>query len=252
MYRFRVVAVVLTLMADCFFKLHLSSLECNSSNRSLSTAGAGRIQKIIKSSKERCDNLYIGLQSKLDEYPNTTITCHRSCVSSYTSSSHIQRHLKRCSAISESSFNEMPPTKRLPSQNVPESKVQLIDMICEELLVRVKLLQASNSTGYHRLVVTASQDIPKDVYMGTIIQRCDLKTSHEEADVIIPQQVVHIAAQGIRCISVVCDDTDVFLLLLHYYHKKKLSCYLLMEGTTSQRTTTDIAATVKKHTNIVP
>ena len=144
----------------------------------------------------------------------------------------------------------------LPSQNiilnVSESKVQLIDMICEQLLLRVKLLQVSNSTSYHRLVVTASQDIPKDVYMGTIIQRCDLKTSHEEADVIIPQQVVHIAAQGIRCISVVCDDTDVFLLLLHYYHQKKLSCYLLMEGTTSQRTTTDIAATVKKHANIVP
>ena len=123
--------------------------------------------------------------------------------------------------------------------------MQLINMICEQLLVRVKLLQASNSTSYHKLVVTASQDIPKHVYIGTIIQHCDLKTSHEEADVIIPQQVVHIAAQGIRCISVICDDTDVFLLLLHYYHQ-------LMEGTTSQRTTTDIAATVKKHANIVP
>ena len=54
-----------------------------------------------------------------------------------------------------------------------------------------------------------------------------------------------------RHISVVCDDTDVFLLLLHYYHHKKLSCGLLMEGTSSQRTPIDIAATAKKHANIV-
>ena len=103
----------------------------------------------------------------------------------------IKSGTRSCRAGSQaSSLNTLLPSQNI-NLNVSESKVQLIDMICEQLLVRVKLFQASNSTSYHRLVVTASQDIPKDVYMGTIIQSCDLKTSHEESDVIIPQQVAH-------------------------------------------------------------
>ena len=90
------------------------------------------------------------------------------------------------------------------------------------------------------------------MHISVVIQRHDLRTSYEEADIIIPQQVVHIASLGMRHIPVVCDDTDVFLLLLHYYHHKKLSCGLLMEGMSSKRTSLDIAATAKKPVNIVP
>ena len=100
--------------------------------------------------------------------------------------------------------------------------------------------------------MTGFQIIPQDVHIDIVIRRHDLRTSHEEADAIIPQQVVHIASKGMRHISVVCDDTDEFLLLLQYCHHKQLSCGMLMEGTSSQRTSIDIAATAKKHANIVP
>ena len=121
-----------------------------------------------------------------------------------------------------------------------------------QLLDRVRHLQTTNSTSYHRLVVTGSNPVPKEVNIGIVLQRHDLKTTHDEADVIIIQQVIGLASLGIRCISVICDDTDLFILLLHFYHYNKLSCCLLMEGATSQRTIIDIAATARKHAKIVP
>ena len=41
--------------------------------------------------------------------------------------------------------------------------------------------------------------------------------NYSEADVVIVQQVVGVAMQGIRNISIICDDTDIFILLLHFY-----------------------------------
>ena len=88
--------------------------------------------------------------------------------------------------------------------------------------------------------------------MGVIIPRHDLRTTHEEPDVIIVQQVPTVAMQGIGNITVICDDTDVFILLLHFYLSKNLSCSILMEGTNSQQTVINISHTAKKHQTIVP
>ena len=86
-----------------------------------------------------------------------------------------------------------------------------------------------------------------------MVDRIDLKTTHEEADVIIPQQMVYAASQGAKTIIVICDDTDVFVLLFHYYLLRKLTCCLFMEGTSAvERTVIDIAATMKKHAAIIP
>lgn len=46
-----------------------------------------------------------------------------------------------------------------------------------------------------------------------------MTTKHEEADNIIVQQVL-IASQNAGRISVIADDTDVFVLLLLYYYEK--------------------------------
>ena len=67
--------------SNCFFN-------CTKTG-SLITGGSARIQKIIESSKERKDI------SNLDQSPNCGISFHNSCISSYTSKSHIQRELKR-------------------------------------------------------------------------------------------------------------------------------------------------------------
>ena len=55
-----------------------------------------------------------------------------------------------------------------------------------------------------------------------LVQRFDLKTTHEEEDVILPQQVVALADMGCKTISVICDDTDVFILLAHYCAEESL------------------------------
>lgn len=143
----------------------------------------------------------------------------------------------------------------LPAQHtiltVTENKVQLIDIICEQLQEKARNIPATDASFNHRLMITGSSQAPSEIHMGVLIVRNDLRTSHEEADVIIPQQVVYAASQGATTITVVCDDTDVFVLLLHYYNLKKITCSLLMQGTSAGRTVIDIAATWKKHSVIV-
>ena len=123
---------------------------------------------------------------------------------------------------------------------------QLIDMICAAL-VRLGL------SGYrilHSLVVTGKDPTPVELQSGTKIERADLATTHEEADVIMVQQTVELAESGAACITVVSDDTDVFILLIHFYAARNLSCKLFMETTGSDRAVIDIAATVYAQANI--
>ena len=89
------------------------------------------------------------------------------------------------------------------------------------------------------------------VRVGQVQERQDLRTTHEEADVIIAQHVVHLAETGHNSIRVLADDTDVFVLLLHFYKQRQLTCNLVMMGTSSGRKCADIKATVEKHEDII-
>ena len=81
-----------------------------------------------------------------------------------------------------------------------------------------------------------------------------MQTSHEEADVIIPQQVLQAVNEGNQCVKVICDDTDVFILLMYFYHQQKVSrlSTVLLESTGSTRSIICIGSTVKIHEEIVP
>lgn len=46
-----------------------------------------------------------------------------------------------------------------------------------------------------------------------------MKTTQEEAEVIIPQQVHKAINDGYRNAKVICDDTNLFIVLLQYYQK---------------------------------
>lgn len=83
-------------------------------------------------------------------------------------------------------------------------------------------------------------------------ERADLHTAHEEADVIIAQQVVHLADSGKMSIRVISDDTDVFVLLIHFYKLRQLDCNLVMIGTSPGRSSTsiNIRATTNTHADI--
>ena len=144
--------------------------------------------------------------------------------------------------------HRLTPSTPLPAQSVvltvTENKHQIIGTICEQLREKGKTHEA---TMKHSLLVTGSSSIPVEIFKGVAIERRDLETTHEEADVIIPRQVVHAATQGSKCIKVICDDTDVFILLIHYYQLCSLTCIVLMEGTSRMRAVIDIGATAKQH-----
>ncbi len=139
----------------------------------------------------------------------------------------------------------------LPPKNVcltvTKNKVQLIALICVHLRLWCDQLPQNGRL----LVVTGSEPTPIEISDGIIRERPDLRTTHEEADVIITQQVVHLANAGENSIRVLSDDTDVFVLLLHFYHICQLTCNLMMAGTSTGRKCTDIRATAAKHAPII-
>jgi hypothetical protein len=83
----------------------------------------------------------------------------------------------------------------------------------------------------NKLVITGTESIPIEISNGSSTLRDDLKTMHEEADVIIVQQISKLASTaGITSIKVISDYTDVFRLLDHFYSVQKLACNLVMAG----------------------
>jgi len=124
----------------------------------------------------------------------------------------------------------------------------LIDLICEDFRCRKYDLQEVQ----HKLIITVSSDIPVEIHRNNIMDRVDLQTTHEEADVIIPRQVMQAIEEGAVCVKVICDDTDVFVLLLHVYLTMNLTCTVLMESTSAYRTIVDIGATTQKNKAIIP
>ena len=74
----------------------------------------------------------------------------------------------------------------------------------------------------------------------------DFRTTNEEADVIIIQQVIHLANSDKTSIRVIADDKDVFAILLRFYNMKHLICNWLMIGTSSRSKCVDINAQMKE------
>ena len=95
--------------------------------------------------------------------------------------------------------------------SVTKNEVQLIDLMCEELQ---KLDYVPLNTS---LIITGRYPVPMDVKSKALFQKIDLKTTHEEEDVILPQQVVALADMECNIINIICDDTYVFVLLSHYF-----------------------------------
>jgi hypothetical protein len=88
---------------------------------------------------------------------------------------------------------------------VTDNKVQLLDVICDNLPAYFQEYLCNN-----KLIITG----PDDITMGLHIKRHHMANSHEEADVIIVNQVMSAARQGYKTIH---NCTDVFVLLVHFY-----------------------------------
>ena len=143
-------------------------------------------------------------------------------------------------------------TTKLPAQKVVlssvENKKQLIRILCEEL-TEDRLFHL-RSTGDHKLVVTGVDPCPIEVQNEERRTRYDLETHQEGADIIIVQQVLKCVGEA-QSISVISDDTDVFVLLLHHYQMAGLEVPLTMESPSKERALLDIKLTQAKHKEIV-
>jgi len=139
----------------------------------------------------------------------------------------------------------LPPQK--VALTVTQNKLQLIKLICAFLRGQRNLLPHNGRL----LVVTGPEPTPKEICDGDMREQSDLRTTHEEAYMIIIQQVLHLANSGKLSICVVADDTDVFVMLLYYYKVRQVTCNLVMIGTSSGRKCVDIKGTVEKHGDII-
>ena len=105
---------------------------------------------------------------------------------------------------------------------VTRNKVQLITIICKQLVENVQMLQLiTDERIEHSLIHTASNPVPLEIKRGIVMQRDNMKTTHEEADVILPQQMVSAASNN-QCTKVLPDDTNVFVLMANHYMMKGL------------------------------
>lgn len=94
----------------CVFNWKFS---CDNKSERLIEAGYARIQNIMRCSGIYNDDLHISLQEKLENNTNLTTDCHKSCVSSYTSTHHVKVFKKRKHSQESSSY--IPPKTRRQS-----------------------------------------------------------------------------------------------------------------------------------------
>ena len=89
---------------------------------------------------------------------------------------------------------------------VTKNKFQLMNLIQEYFRQNKKLLSQNGKC----LVVTGSWSTPSEICNDQEEKQHDFRTTHEEANAIIFQQVVHLTHKGKTSIHVIDDDTNFF------------------------------------------
>ena len=111
-------------------------------------------------------------------------------------------------------YNVLSPGVEMPAQkiviSVTRNKVQLIDLIVASLTDDPILSKSC-------LILTVSQETPYKIQDGKVELCHELRTLHEESDVVIINQLIWAVRDENPATNVLvkCDDTDVFVLLVH-------------------------------------
>ena len=66
----------------------------------------------------------------------------------------------------------------------------------------------TNAIQKHTLTTAGVSDVPVEIVGGVRINRHDLCSIHEEADIVITQHAISRSLSG-KCVPVVCDETDI-------------------------------------------
>ena len=69
---------------------------------------------------------------------------------------------------------------------VTSNNVQVISITCKQRVEKVQMVQLiTDKRIEHSLILTALNPVPLEINRGIVIQREDMKTIHEETDVIL-------------------------------------------------------------------
>ena len=93
--------------------------------------------------------------------------------------------------------------------------------------------------------------MPVEITGGLWTDRYDLRSTHEEVDILIAQHSsISLSLLG-KSVHIVCDDTDVFVLLVHYYNPRCKGSYSTpMSSPVKEQAVLDIRVTVEAHSDI--
>ena len=141
---------------------------------------------------------------------------------------------------------DMPtPAKQVILTNT-KNKIQLNTILVDGLL---NSDYYTNATQKYTLMIAGVSDVPVEIVGGVRINRRDLCSAHEEADVMITQHAIMSSLSG-KSVRVMCEDTDVFVLLVHFYHIKcrcSNPAPIIMSPLVRERAVIDIGATATSH-----
>ena len=151
-----------------------------------------------------------------------------------------------------SRVHNLHPDRDIPGKDVcltnTKNKIQLNALITESL---IKPDFATHATTHHSLTIAGVCNSPLEITNGLKIERHDLSSSHEEADIIIAQHAIASSLLD-KSVHVVCDDTDVLALLIHFYHSHCKGSTMIMSSPIKDRAVIDIKATTAAHSDIAP
>ena len=182
---------------------------------------------------------------KMLEDSDVYLAFDRYIIDSIKAATRLQRigNIKRSHNISLET--PLPPKEVALSSN--KTKENLIELISNELLDR-----ASTLNYRRKLIVTSKSNFPEQSFEGERVTRYDMETTFDEADYIIPQQVVTAFRDGKKTVKVISADTDVFILLCHYYHSLNINVDVLLEDFSADKKLISISKTVAENTSLIP
>ncbi|KAJ8039340.1 hypothetical protein HOLleu_17021 [Holothuria leucospilota] len=90
---------------------------------------------------------------------------------------------------------------------VTRNKMQLIHLICQDIISHKEDFKQ------HKILLTGSDSLLVEIDRGVIIKRHDMRTTREEGDTMLVQQVAWVTAKKVL---VVAADMDIVVLLLHF------------------------------------
>ena len=99
-----------------------------------------------------------------------------------------------------------------------------------------------------KLVVTGASPIPVEITSSNMVQRVDLRNTHEEADTIIIHQIIKADENNVL---IVADDTDIFVLLCHFGLNKAISGQVKMVSPKKDCKMININCAVMEHLDVM-